>query len=91
MGHALYSELEQKLQEAASQVEVGALYFHYKDTEKKNPYVVQSLGLLEATEEVCVIYKHPDKEVTWVRALSDWLQNVEWEGKTLPRFTLGQK
>lgn len=85
MGHTSYSKLEQKLQEAASQVEVGCLYAHYKDLE--HPYEVVSLGLIEETEEVGVIYKHQDQEITWIRPLSNWLEAVEWEGKTVPRFT----
>lgn len=85
VGHTPYSELEKKLEDAKAQVEVGGKYFHYKNPSEL--YKVINIGLLEATEEVCVMYQHPHKKVVWVRSLSNFLETVEQDGKSVPRFT----
>lgn len=46
------------------------------------------LGFLEATDELCVIYQAQyGEKLTFLRPLTIWLEKVEWEGKTVPRFT----
>lgn len=77
--------LEQELQGAAEQVPVGALYAHYKHPERL--YEIVGHAILEATDEPAVLYRKQYGKVTYVRALSVWLETVEWEGKTVPRFT----
>lgn len=80
-------ELQQRIADAATLVSVGARYQHYKGADKT--YRVESLVIIEATNEVGVVYvpEYVD-QVSFMRPLSDWLAHVEWEGKTVPRFTL---
>jgi hypothetical protein len=80
------SLLAEDLTAAEGQVEVGGLYAHYKNPDK--PYEVTGLVILEATDEVAVLYtpQYEDISVTFARALSSWLEDVEWEGKVVPRF-----
>ena len=84
--HRPLSVLAGYLTAASRQVEVGGLYAHYKNPDK--PYV-SDLVILEATDEVAVLYtpQYENTPVTFARALSNWLETVEWEGKTVPRFT----
>ncbi len=85
MGHKTIAELRIRLEKAHSMVHVGASYNHYKDMNKQ--YLVTGLSILEATDEVAVRYAMVDKpDVEFVRALSVWLQTVEWEGQTVDRF-----
>jgi hypothetical protein len=77
------SELKARLDRAATQVEVGAKYRHYKG----NYYLVNELAVLEATGEVGVIYKALYGEgITFIRVISSWLEKVEVEGKHINRF-----
>lgn len=77
-------ELSNKLKDATRRVIVGATYRHYKN----QLYAVLDLAILEATNEICVIYQanYGDK-LTFIRPLADWLQTVEWQSEVLPRFT----
>jgi hypothetical protein len=85
MSHQLSQEdLLQMLAEAAQKVCIGAVYEHYK----KQLYKVIGLAILEATDEVGVIYEAQyGNNLTFVRALNEWLEEVEWEGKRVTRFT----
>lgn len=82
--HSSYESLEAKLADASMRVEVGAKYLHYKHP--GDPYKVINLGLLEATEEVCVIYQNLENNVIWVRTIDKFLDTVEWNGQMVPRF-----
>jgi hypothetical protein len=65
--------------------QIGEKYRHYKGT----PYEVIGLAKHSETEEDMVIYQdieHPEK--IWARPAKMFFETVEWEGKTLPRFTL---
>lgn len=84
MAHKPETELLQELATAAEAVEVGALYSHYKHPD--HPYLIKGLAILEATEEVCVLYEAQHSGITFIRPLSSWLETVEVEGETLPRF-----
>ncbi|MFZ1075785.1 MAG: DUF1653 domain-containing protein [Minisyncoccia bacterium] len=85
MAHASQEELNARLSDAAALVEVGARYVHCKDASKE--YVVKSLAILESTEEIAVVYEAQYGDgITFIRPLSNWLETVEWEGKTVPRF-----
>lgn len=65
-------------------IKVGQLYTHYKGGE----YEVIALALKEDTLEPLVIYRSPTHNNTvWARVWSDWNATVEWEGKTVKRFT----
>lgn len=83
--HIPESELQKRLDAAKQQVSVGAQYCHYKGADKI--YTVACLGILEATEEVCIIYEAQYGEhLTFIRPLKVWLETVEWQGNTVPRF-----
>jgi hypothetical protein len=79
-------ELAKEVQTAGEQVTVGATYHHYKGKDKI--YKVLGLGFIEETTELCVIYQAQYEErLTFLRPVSVWLETVEWEEKTVPRFT----
>lgn len=71
-----------KLSPQAKSLKLG-LYEHYK----RNKYQVLGVGIHSETLEELVIYKALyGKELTWVRPLKMFLENVEIDGKTKPRF-----
>lgn len=81
-----YEELEANLKAAAEQIDTEATYGHYKHPEI--PYKVNGFAISEGTQEVLVRYastEHPNVEM--VRPLSVWVETVEWQGMTIPRFT----
>ena len=76
MAHTPADVLAQVLQDAATKIEVGALYAHYKSPDK--PYKILSLALLEADEAPAVVYQAQyDEELTFVRPLASFLEEVE--------------
>ncbi len=88
MGRTLEEQiaLAKEIEDAKTKVTVGATYRHYKSADKI--YQIIGLGFLEANDELCVIYKAQyGKHLTFVRSLTLWFEQVEWEGKTIPRFT----
>jgi hypothetical protein len=87
MGHRPLAELTKDMAAAAGQVRVGAKYAHYKHPEQ--PYTVIGLAILEATDGVAVLYgvEENNEQVTFIRPLDDWLSTVEWNGRTMPRFS----
>lgn len=88
MSHKPASALEQALSNAQLQVEVGARYFHYKNPTQE--YVVVSLVIIEATEEVGVCYQadyEPIRGIIFMRPLSDFLATVTNGGTVTSRFT----
>ena len=83
--HKTDKELQRELDEASKLVTVGATYQHYKGEHML--YTVTGLGFLEATDEVCVIYQGQyNAGHTFIRPLTVWLETVEWNGQTVPRF-----
>ena len=68
-------------------VEVEAFYAHYKHPERN--YEVVELAILEATEEVAVVYRALyGEKLTFIRPFANWLETVEvGEGKRVPRFS----
>lgn len=86
MARASLEELDRQLAEARMLVEVGGRYAHYKHPELH--YIVKEIGIREDTEEVSVVYEAQyGNNIPFIRALSSWLQTVEVEGKTIPRFS----
>jgi len=78
--------LDKKLQTAAKQVPTGEIYAHYKHPELL--YEILGHCMLEATDRPAVIYRAQyGKKITWARELGVFLETVEYEGKTVPRFT----
>lgn len=86
MAHVSLDELAEKLARAGREVSVGARYVHYKDRAKE--YVVKSFAILEATEEVGVVYEAQyDTRISFIRPLSDFCAMIEVDGVPTPRFT----
>lgn len=85
--HKAQNVLIKELNEASSKVLVGGQYFHYKNPD--NTYKVLQLAIMESDENVCVIYQAQyGEELIFVRPLSSWLEKVQWQEKTVKRFTL---
>lgn len=84
--HKEQLELAEEIENAKSKVTVGAKYWHYKGKDKV--YEVIGLGFLETNDELCVIYQAQyGGRLTFLRPVTIWLEQVEWEGKKVPRFT----
>ena len=87
MAHLPLKELIQRLADAEKEVEVGGRYGHYKDPTKE--YIVKSLALLEATDEVMVIYEgqYNNPRVSYIRPLASFCEVIDIAGVPTPRFT----
>jgi hypothetical protein len=80
-----FEELDRVLMEAKQQVEVGALYFHYRSPGQS--YKVLSLALDEATEEPCVVYQALyGSQLIWVRSVKAWCECLDYKGQLVSRF-----
>lgn len=79
--HVAADSLRDTLQELP--IHVGEVYQHYKG----GTYEIVALAVQEQTLEPCVVYKNMDTPLVWVRAWSNWNEEVEVEGKSVPRFT----
>ena len=67
----------------SSQVKPGGRYQHYKG----NVYVVVGVAThTETREELAVYHQEEHGSPLWTRSLEEFVQEVEWEGKTVPRF-----
>jgi hypothetical protein len=78
-----YEELENHTAAAMQKVVPGSTWRHYKGGE----YAIVTLAVQEEDQQLAVIYSplaHP--KIAFVRPLSMWDEQVEWEGKTVPRF-----
>ena len=83
--HKPHAELSNSLQSASVVVTVGGIYQHHKGDD----YLVEGLGFLEATDEICVIYHNQNiPELTYIRPLTSWLEIVSVDDKSMPRFAL---
>ena len=77
-------EKESQAQLSAKQVVIGARYMHYKQLS----YKVLALALREEDNEPCVVYQAEyGSNVTWIRPVSSWVEEVEVEGEKAQRFT----
>jgi len=78
--------LANELKKAAEKVKVGGFYYHYK--KPGDAYKVLNLAITEWDDKVCVIYEaqYGDR-IVFVRPLETWLDEVEWENKTVKHFT----
>jgi hypothetical protein len=85
MGKTSQEVLAAKVAEAKKLVEVGALYYHYKDPAKQ--YRVTAVGLFEETEEVMVSYQALyGAELLWHRKLNVWLSKAQTDQGEVQRF-----
>lgn len=87
MAHTDLSQLIKKLDSVKEQIGVGKKYFHYKHHDQI--YQILRIGIIEKTEEICVIYEALyGEKVVWVRSLDDFLAKVKLEdGTEVDRFT----
>lgn len=71
-----------------NEIYVGSVYKHYKG----NKYVVVSIAVHTETLEELVIYRaiYGDGEL-WARPKKMFLDNIEKDGKIIPRFKLIKK
>ncbi|HSX05040.1 MAG TPA: DUF1653 domain-containing protein [Candidatus Saccharimonadales bacterium] len=78
-----YDQLLDTLTAARQKVAPATRWRHYKGPE----YVVDNIVFLEATDEVAVVYTPVlEPGVAFVRSLVSWLETVDWNGQTVPRF-----
>jgi len=78
-------EIRKLLRRAKTKVRVGAFYYHYKNPKKI--YRVEKLAINEADSTVVVVVYSAhdnDDEITWVRPIDSFLENV---GNVQSRFT----
>ncbi|MES2199343.1 MAG: DUF1653 domain-containing protein [Chlamydiota bacterium] len=81
-----------QLAKAHDQVEVGAIYTHYRNHTR---YKVTGLAILEATQEVGVLYHQeagsdPSKAIPWIRPISSFLEKVHTEDTLIHHFQKNQ-
>lgn len=60
----------------------GQIYKHYKG----GKYEIIATGFLEDSEVPCVIYRSLKHNIIWVRTAKNFLETVQYEGVTQPRF-----
>lgn len=82
-GHATVDELVAAW-DAYDRPADGAKCRHYKGGE----YVIVATGYLEASETPAVIYRSLTNDMVWVRTADDFFAGIEYEGVTVPRFTV---
>ena len=81
------SELRQELDSVAIQIQEGQQWCHYKHPELF--YTILGVAVIEATEQVAVIYKSDYGEgIVWIRPIYEFLGQVEVDGNTVSRFKL---
>ncbi len=61
----------------------GDQYQHYKG----GRYEIVATGFLEDSEAPCVVYRSLEKHIVWVRTAKNFLETVEYDGNTVPRFS----
>ena len=83
-GKQTQSQLSLRLAKAAEQVVIGSRYMHYKQLS----YKVLAVALREEDNEPCVIYQAEyGDNLTWIRPVANWNEDVEVDGKSMKRFT----
>ena len=80
------SEFAMILEKLRTQIPIGSCYYHYKNPNQF--YTIIGSGIIEATGEPAIVYQaeYGDK-TTWIRPAKIFLEEIEWEGKKVPRFT----
>lgn len=85
MSHTPQHVLQEKLVAARALVPVGAQFVHFKNSE--HVYVIKDLAILEESMEVAVIYEGQyDEHISFIRPLSNFLQEIEVDGLMVTRF-----
>jgi hypothetical protein len=79
-------QLTNELHHAAENIPVGATYAHYKHPELH--YRIVGHCVLEANNEAAVLYQAQyGSKITFARAVSVFMEHVDWNGESTPRFT----
>lgn len=79
-----YDQLTDMLAAARMKVTPGSKWQHYKGGE----YVAQDAVLTEANNQVCILYHSVNfPNVSFVRPVTSWFENVTWNDRATPRFT----
>lgn len=87
MAHKSQDELAHDLEKAKKCVTIGGTYVHFKSPGMQ--YRVQDFAIDTTTTEVLVIYKALyGQGVLFARPLSEWLDEVDFEGRRIKRFAL---
>lgn len=87
--HKSQAALANELNTAKENVIVGGIYYHYKNP--SDNYKVLNVAITEWDDKVCVIYEAQyGEKLIFVRPLESWLDQVEWQGKLVQRFTSGK-
>lgn len=86
MPHKPQSEILSLIKKAQQTIPVGAKYAHYKD--KTKTYTIVGFAVIEADDSIGVLYQAQYGEnLTFVRPVDVWLEQVQWQGKRVPRFS----
>lgn len=86
MAHKSEAAILAEIERAKQQISKGDTYAHYKD--KTKIYKVRDFVLIEATDELGVVYEAQyGAQLRFVRSVKVWLEEVEWQGEKMPRFT----
>lgn len=82
------AKMMDRLRAAREQVKFGGTYRHYKAHGSHGKvYQVQGFVIIESSGQVGVVYQAQYGErLTFMRPLKDWLEDVEVDGKQVPRF-----
>ena len=60
----------------------GETYRHYKG----GVYEIVATGFIEDSETPCVVYRSLEKNIVWVRTAKNFLEKIEYDSKSVPRF-----
>ncbi len=86
MDHKSHDEISRQIEEVKDKIVIDSDYAHYKDASKI--YRPKGFGTLEADDSLCVIYEAQYGDyLVFIRPVSEWLEQVEWRGKVVLRFT----
>lgn len=70
------------------QIKPGQIYRHYKSD---HTYKIIKIGLHSETLQEMVVYEaiyESNMGKIWIRPIEMWFEEMEWEGKNVPRFVL---
>ncbi len=82
--HKSHDEIKREIEAASEQIELGATYVHFKNGLSYKPL---QFATLESSNELCVVYQGQyGYKLIFVRPVSEWLADVEYEGKKSKRF-----
>ncbi len=80
-------QLKREIEEATQRVKIGGIYAHYKNP--SHTYRVLDLAVNTEYDTIWVIYKSLyEEEVTFLRSVDEWCDEVEKDGRMMKRFTL---